>query len=236
MPSVISPRSSHSASEIDFIPDDGLYYDHSHASHSSKGSSAPDNIKELKQQQQQQRWSDPDDEFSVPIHTESPLIAKKGPLGMSSFLLNYRTMHRSIEIMTPPSQHSTKSPSDSSTTSLHPTVPDGPFYIHHRSTKAESPLASVVSCSHVHCFQHNHHPYNVSRTGQCQDSRRLLSAAAPVAPGSSHQFQGEEPSSSTSSRSSSRNHSRTPSSSGSEGHSLLENHIASIGQWLSLNS
>lgn len=62
MPSVISPRPSHSASEIDFIPDDGLYYDHSHASHSSKGSSAPDNIKELKQQQQQQRWSDPDDE------------------------------------------------------------------------------------------------------------------------------------------------------------------------------
>ncbi|KAF9310473.1 hypothetical protein BG003_008521 [Podila horticola] len=232
MPSVISPSSSHSSSEIDFVPDD-LYYDHSHASHSPKGSSATDSIKEFKQQQ---RWSDPEDEFSVPIHTESPLIAKKGPLGMSSFLLNYRAMHRSIEIMTPPSQHSTKSSSDS-TTPLHPTMPDGPFYIHHRSTKADSPLTSVVSCSHVHCFQHNHHPYNVSRTGQCQDSRRLLSTVAPVAPGSSHQSQDEEPSSSSSSsRSSSRSHSRTPSSSGSDGHSLLENHIASIGHWLSLNS
>ncbi|KAG0016298.1 hypothetical protein BGZ81_011302, partial [Podila clonocystis] len=109
MPSVISPSSSHSSSEIDFVPDD-LYDVQSHASHSSKGSSAHDNIQELKRQQQ--RWSDPDDEFSVPIHTESPLIAKKGPLGMSSFLLNYRAMHRSIEIMTPPSQHSTKSSSD----------------------------------------------------------------------------------------------------------------------------
>ncbi|KAG0039682.1 hypothetical protein BGZ82_007124 [Podila clonocystis] len=112
-------------------------------------------------------------------------------------------------------------------------MPDGPFYIHHRSTKADSPLASVVSCSHVHCFQHNHHSYNVSaRTGQCQDSRRLLSAAAPRTP---PQTQDEESSSSSSSRTSSRNHSRTPSSSG-EGHSLLENHIASIGHWLSLNS
>ncbi|KAG0353135.1 hypothetical protein BG005_007507 [Podila minutissima] len=228
MPSVISPSSSHSSSEIDFVPDD-LYYD-PHASHASKGSSATDNIQEIKKQQQ--RWSDPDDEFSVPIHTESPLIAKKGPLGMSSFLLNYRAMHRSIEIMTPPSQP-TKSSSDSTTTtSLHPTMPDGPFYIHHRSTKADSPLASVVSCSHVHCFQHNHHPYNVSRTGQCQDGPRLLSAAAP----GSSPSQGEEPSSpSPSSRASSRNHSRTPSSSGDD-HSLLENHIASIGHWLSLNS
>ncbi|KAG0074127.1 hypothetical protein BGZ92_003520 [Podila epicladia] len=227
MPSVISPSSSHSSSEIDFVPD-GLCYDH-HASHSTKGSSATDNIQELKKQQQ--RWSDPDDEFSVPIHTESPLIAKKAPLGMSSFLLNYRAMHRSIEIMTPPSQP-TKTSSDSTATSLHPTMPDGPFYIHHRSTKADSPLASVVSCSHVHCFQHNHHPYNVSRTGQCQDSRRLLSTAAP---GTSPLQDEESCSSLASSRASSRNHSRTPSSSG-EGHSLLENHIATIGHWLSLNS
>ncbi|KAG0092729.1 hypothetical protein BGZ93_008199 [Podila epicladia] len=196
MPSVISPSSSHSSSEIDFVPD-GLCYDH-HASHSTKGSSATDNIQELKKQQQ--RWSDPDDEFSVPIHTESPLIAKKAPLGMSSFLLNYRAMHRSIEIMTPPSQP-TKTSSDSTATSLHPTMPDGPFYIHHRSTKADSPLASVSEIAVD------------GGTGNIEESCSSLA----------------------SSRASSRNHSRTPSSSG-EGHSLLENHIATIGHWLSLNS
>ncbi|KAI1316271.1 hypothetical protein EDD11_010179 [Mortierella claussenii] len=104
MPSVIHNHTQTSApssspSGLEFVPDSSIYTNPSSSSpkptvHDLKGSSR---LQRLRQQ-----WSDPDDEFSVPIHTEYPLITKNHPLDISSFLLNYRTMHRSIEIMTPP--------------------------------------------------------------------------------------------------------------------------------------
>ncbi|KAG0327096.1 hypothetical protein BG004_002836, partial [Podila humilis] len=157
MPSVISTHSS--SSEMDFIADDKLYFDqnvsHNNSTNEEEGSSARSSHfmnKNIKQQQQRPHWFDPDDEFSVPIHTELPLITKRTPLKMSSFLFNYRTMHRSIEIMTPPSRSSSPTPTSSSSSpspsssslSLCPTIPEGPIYIHHRSTKADSPLSSKM--------------------------------------------------------------------------------------------
>ncbi|KAF9112481.1 hypothetical protein BGX27_003307 [Mortierella sp. AM989] len=102
MPSVINANTS--PSEIDFVSDKPIFYSEQLSSSSSslsKDSSKP-TIQDLKESnRRRQQWNDPDDEFSVPIHTEFPLISKS-PLDMASFLLNHRTMHRSIEIMTPP--------------------------------------------------------------------------------------------------------------------------------------
>ncbi|KAF8951591.1 hypothetical protein BGZ46_003903, partial [Entomortierella lignicola] len=141
MPSVINANII--SSEIDFS-DKPIFYTQP-SSTSSKDSTIND-IKESNRRRQQ--WCDPDDEFSVPIHTEFPLISKE-PLDISSFLLNHRTMNRSIEIMTPPPvTHEEGSSSSSSSSTFYPMIPDGPIYIHHRSTMTESPLASVVSCPH----------------------------------------------------------------------------------------
>ncbi|KAG0239612.1 hypothetical protein BGX31_002621 [Mortierella sp. GBA43] len=99
MPSIINTHHTPSAppSSLEFVSDDAAYYRNTHPSSPSKPSATLQDLKESNRRQ----WYDPDDEFSVPIHTKHPLITKK-PLDMSSFLLNYRTMHRSIEIMTPP--------------------------------------------------------------------------------------------------------------------------------------
>ncbi|KAF9288330.1 hypothetical protein BGZ68_000460, partial [Mortierella alpina] len=103
MPSVVNTNLSSSAnalSELDFVSDDALSYTRSSTFHPQDSAQKDRTVQKLKELRRRQ-WSDPDDEFSVPIHTESPLITKK-PLGTSSFLLHYRAMHRSVEIMTPP--------------------------------------------------------------------------------------------------------------------------------------
>ncbi|KAF8936725.1 hypothetical protein BGZ58_003803, partial [Dissophora ornata] len=99
MPSVINSNltSTSSPSELDLVADDSIYY----SNNASKDSSKPTRTLQDLKDSARRRWSDPEDEFSVPIHTEHPLITRN-PLDMSSFLLNYRTMHRSVEIMTPP--------------------------------------------------------------------------------------------------------------------------------------
>ncbi|KAG0357599.1 hypothetical protein BGZ54_000269 [Gamsiella multidivaricata] len=149
MPSVINTNltSSSAPSELDFVADDAVYFNSSPNSTKDPSSSAR-TVQDLKDSNRR-RWSDPEDEFSVPIYTEHPLITKK-PLNMSSFLLNYRAMHRSIEIMTPPAMqiNDEAMPTSSMTTSpLHPTIPDGPIYIHHRSTTTGCALSNVTNMS-----------------------------------------------------------------------------------------
>ncbi|KAF9982851.1 hypothetical protein BGZ75_005682 [Mortierella antarctica] len=103
MPSVVNTNLSsplHPPSELDFVSDDALSYTRPSSFHPQDSAQKDHTVQKLKELRRRQ-WSDPDDEFSVPIHTESPLITKK-PLGTSSFLLHYRAMHRSVEIMTPP--------------------------------------------------------------------------------------------------------------------------------------
>ncbi|KAG0276628.1 hypothetical protein BGZ95_007272 [Linnemannia exigua] len=102
MPSIINTN-THVSSEMDFLSDSAAI------ASTTTPKNNNDRIQELKDRQRRRRqWLEPEDEFSVPIHTESPLITKS-PLDMSSFLLNYRAMHRSVEIMTPPSSLSDSS-------------------------------------------------------------------------------------------------------------------------------
>ncbi|KAF9896494.1 hypothetical protein BX616_007333, partial [Lobosporangium transversale] len=67
----------------------------------------------------------------------------------------------------------------SSATSSHiyPTIPDGPIYIHHRSTIAESPISNVISCPHINCYEHGRHFHSISRPGtpMCQKNKLLSS-------------------------------------------------------------
>ncbi|KAF9957013.1 hypothetical protein BGZ72_002251 [Mortierella alpina] len=124
MPSVVNTNltSPLRPSELDFVSDEALTYTRSSPLYPQDSAQKDGSVQKLKELRRRQ-WSDPDDElvfiipgrlhhtnathpclsvqFSVPIHTESPLITKK-PLGTSSFLLHYRAMHRSVEIMTPP--------------------------------------------------------------------------------------------------------------------------------------
>lgn len=237
MPSIINTHHTPSAppSSLEFVSDDAAYYRNTHPSSPSKPSATLQDLKESNRRQ----WYDPDDEFSVPIHTKHPLITKK-PLDMSSFLLNYRTMHRSIEIMTPPpSSQISDEPSSKPSSLLHPTIPDGPIYIHHRSTLAGSAISDAVSCPHVNCLEHSRQSYSCARSGPStclkkqlfpsrlvdQDSQETLSRPTTFPYNNS----GHEGLSSTSRLSSSVN----PSS---QEHTFLESHIASIGQWLSLNA
>ncbi|KAG0301917.1 hypothetical protein BGZ97_002556, partial [Linnemannia gamsii] len=106
MPSVINTTTTNNhfsaPSELDLLSDSAAIS--SSSTHPSlRSNNNNENIQELKDRERRRRrqWLEPEDEFSVPIHTESPLITKR-PLDMSSFLLNYRTMRRSVEIMTPP--------------------------------------------------------------------------------------------------------------------------------------
>ena len=316
-------------------------------------------------------------QFSVPIHTESPLVTK-GPIDMSSFLLNYRTMHRSIEIMTPPvsqstttsaaavrfllfvcfaclfvclfvylplsvglssafwrsfvcqspylisrtlsqtsqtkserAEHSARpavhplplsspsklrhhrpiflaflyflwpvSPSNhfsrmffflpccfalpyhttymhkkKSSSSIHPSVPDGLFYIHHRSRIACSPLSTVLSCPHVSCLHHKRSSHATGSSTPCQQYSGFL-VEEENSPRDYHFHTTTEgratPSTSSSlslSLSSSSIHTSPrysrASSNGSDKttmaavapasvqQTLLDGHISAIGQWLS---
>ncbi|KAF9146358.1 hypothetical protein BGX30_001372 [Mortierella sp. GBA39] len=238
MPSIINTTNDHFSSApsgLDFLSD-------SVASTSSLRSNKNDNsttIQELKDRERRRRqWLEPEDEFSVPIHTESPLITKS-PLDMSSFLLNYRAMHRSVEIMTPPPS---KNHDGLSSTPLHPTLPDGPIYIHHRSTLAESPLSNVLSsCAHLQRFDH---PYNSavpsSKGPDCRMSRVLSNSAqqqsgagGALAKEGQDRYHSYSQDSASSSPRSTQSRSNDPSSGE---HSFLESHIASINQWLTSNA
>ncbi|KAF9361519.1 hypothetical protein BGX34_007094 [Mortierella sp. NVP85] len=158
MPSIINTLHTPTASSsFDFVDNPAYFTSDRTSSHGT----SKNTVQDLKESNHRRQWYDPEDEFSVPIHTEHPLITKN-PLNMSSFLLNYRAMHRSIEIMTPPpSSQINEEPSPKS--SLYPTIPDGPIYIHHRSTMAGSALSNVVSCPHIHCLQHNRQSQLCSR-------------------------------------------------------------------------
>ncbi|GJJ69466.1 hypothetical protein EMPS_01812 [Entomortierella parvispora] len=238
MPSVISPTTT---SDLTFVADDSLYFN----GPSSTNTPSNNDIQSLKNEarRRKQLWSDPDDEFSVPIHTESPLVTK-GPIDMSSFLLNYRTMHRSIEIMTPPVSQSTTTgaaaPSPSS--SIHPSVPDGPFYIHHRSRIACSPLSTVLSCPHVSCLHHKRPLHATGSSTSCQQYSGFLVEDESPRDFHFHTTQEKRAPSSSSSIHTTPRHSRTSSSSSAKTtmaaapafvqQTLLDGHISAIGQWL----
>ncbi|KAF9090871.1 hypothetical protein BGX23_005638 [Mortierella sp. AD031] len=116
MPSVINNHFSTTStpSELDLLSDDATPSYYSRSLNSNQQDNRP--IQDLKDRRRRQ-WLEPEDEFSVPIHTESPLITKS-PLDMSSFLLNYRAMRRSVEIMTPPPSPSSNKNHSSSDSSL----------------------------------------------------------------------------------------------------------------------
>ncbi|KAF9539184.1 hypothetical protein EC957_005732 [Mortierella hygrophila] len=238
MPSIINTTNDYFSSGptgLDFLSD-------SAASTSSLRSNKNDNsttIQELKDRERRRRqWLEPEDEFSVPIHTESPLITKS-PLDMSSFLLNYRAMHRSVEIMTPPPS---KNHDGLSSTPLHPTLPDGPIYIHHRSTLAESPLSNVLSsCGHLQRFDHqSNYAVPSSKGPDCRMSRVLSNSAqqqsgagGALAKDDQDRYHTYSQDSASSSPRSTQSRSNDPSSGE---HSFLESHIASINQWLTSNA
>ncbi|KAF9150243.1 hypothetical protein BG015_007942 [Linnemannia schmuckeri] len=243
MPSVINTSNNHFSSvpsELDLLSDSAVS-----TTASSLRSNKNDNsstIQELKDRERRRRqWLEPEDEFSVPIHTESPLITKS-PLEMSSFLLNYRAMRRSVEIMTPPSTSnaSSKNHDGLSSTPLHPTLPDGPIYIHHRSTLAEGPLSSVISsCVHLQCFDHTL-GIPSSKGPDCRMNRVLSnsaqqSAGAGGALTKDNQDRYYSYSQDTTSLSPRSTKSRDNDTSSGE-HSFLESHIASISQWLTSNT
>lgn len=241
MPSVVNTNLSSSAnalSELDFVSDDALSYTRSSTFHPQDSAQKDRTVQKLKELRRRQ-WSDPDDEFSVPIHTESPLITKK-PLGTSSFLLHYRAMHRSVEIMTPPVSQIGRMHDVASPSPLHPTIPDGPIYIHHRSTMSASPLSKVISCSHVNCFEHNQCASLPSRPSTCHQSRLPLgsldgqdhqdaTASSQIASRPSSPWLPEG------SPSTAPSNPTAPTRSADE-HSFLESHIASISQWLLFNN
>ncbi|KAF9339619.1 hypothetical protein BGZ91_005291 [Linnemannia elongata] len=241
MPSIINTTNNHfssAPSELDLLSD-------SVASTSSLRSNKNDNsttLQELKDRERRRRqWLEPEDEFSVPIHTESPLITKS-PLDMSSFLLNYRNMRRSVEIMTPPPTTPSKNHDGLSSTPLHPTLPDGPIYIHHRSTLAESPLSNVLSsCAHLQCFDHQPNSAVPSSKGPDCRMNRVLSNSAQQQSGtggaltkeSQERYYNYSQESAPSSPRFTQSRSNDPSSGE---HSFLESHIASISHWLTSNA
>ncbi|KAK3844879.1 MAG: hypothetical protein J3R72DRAFT_419066 [Linnemannia gamsii] len=243
MPSIINTN-THFLSDLDLLSESAANASTTtHSSFHPNNKNNNDHIQELKDRQRRRRqWLEPEDEFSVPIHTESPLITKS-PLDMSSFLLNYRAMRRSVEIMTPPSSlsHSSKNHDTPSTTTLHPALPDGPIYIHHRSTLAESPLSSIISsCAHLQCFDNSAIP---SSKGPDYRMNRVLSNSATTSQSGSGALTQHEESTqncyynrdTTSSRSKSR-HDGDSTTMASGEHSFLESHIASISQWLTSNA
>ncbi|KAG0289012.1 hypothetical protein BGZ96_007324 [Linnemannia gamsii] len=253
MPSIINTTTnnhfSSTPSELDLLSDSAAAA--TSTIQPSLRSNNNENIQELKDRERRRRrqWLEPEDEFSVPIHTESPLITKS-PLDMSSFLLNYRAMRRSVEIMMPPpSSVPSKNHEGLSSTPLHPTLPDGPIYIHHRSTLAESPLLNVLSsCAHLQCSDYNY-PYNPaipsSNGPDCRMSRVLSNSAqqqqqqqqqqpaggALVKENQQHRYHNY-----TQDTSSPQSITPRSSDSATGEHSFLESHIASISQWLTSNA
>ncbi|KAF9923460.1 hypothetical protein FBU30_006497 [Linnemannia zychae] len=242
MPSIIRIDNHYAPSELDLLSD-GVVATSSLDSNSTNTSM--DNstaIKEMKESERRRRqWLDPEDEFSVPIHTELPLITKS-PLDMSSFLLNYRSMRRSVEIMTPSSSLSQSKRQSASTTHLHPSLPDGPIYIHHRSTLADTPLSSAISsCRHLQKTKYQRQ--SVPPSTRALDCRmdRVLSNSAGGAQIQEDQDQYDKymrlPSSS-----SHTSKPRYPSPATETAvmtlgeQSYLESHIASISQWLTSNA
>ncbi|KAG9320270.1 hypothetical protein KVV02_003927 [Mortierella alpina] len=246
MPSVVNTNLSsslHPPSELDFVSDDALSYTRASSFHPQDSAQKDHTVQKLKELGRRQ-WSDPDDEFSVPIHTESPLITKK-PLGTSSFLLHYRAMHRSVEIMTPPVSQIGRMHDLASPSPLHPTIPDGPIYIHHRSTMSASPLSKAISCSHISCFEHNQCAPLPSRSSTCQQRRLPLGSldgqeSQDTAVSSHVNSRAPSPwlpeGSLSSSSSSTTLGNSTASTRSADEHSFLESHIASIGQWLLFNN
>ncbi|KAF9103982.1 hypothetical protein BGX29_002609 [Mortierella sp. GBA35] len=240
MPSVINNHFSTTStpSELDLLSDDATPSYYNRSLNSNQQDNRP--IQDLKDRRRRQ-WLEPEDEFSVPIHTESPLITKS-PLDMSSFLLNYRAMRRSVEIMTPPPSPSSNKNHSSSDTSngLHPTLPDGPIYIHHRSTITGSPLSNIISCAHVQCFEH-HHSHHLSvpspKAPDCRMNRVLSNSALTLESKDHHHYDYAQQQDASSINNSSRRTSGTTTPTAASGeHSFLESHIASIGQWLTFNA